>query len=73
MTTTTATSTATTTTSATTERLFEALRVYCLVILSTDRGLVVLRFCEGAEELSTREALLVEHFSVDRGTVDQWY
>ena len=57
--TTTATSTATTTATATAERLFEALRVYCLVILSTDRGLVVLRFCEGAEELSTREALRV--------------
>ena len=42
--TTTATSTATTTTTATAERLFEALRVHCLVILSTDRGLVVLRF-----------------------------
>ena len=48
-TTTTATSTATTT--AKTERLFEALRVHCLVILSTDRGLVVLRFCEGAEKV----------------------
>ena len=46
-----ATSTAMATTTATAERLFEALRVYCLVILSTDRGLVVLRFCEGAEEL----------------------
>ena len=42
--TTTATSTATATATATAERLFEALRVYCLVILSTDRGLVVLRF-----------------------------
>ena len=50
-TTTTATSTITTTATATTERLFEALRVYCLVILSTDRGLVVLRFCKGKEEL----------------------
>ena len=39
-----ATSTATATTTATAERLFEALRVYCLVTLSTDRGLVVLRF-----------------------------
>ena len=38
--TTTATSTATTTTTATAERLFEALQVYCLVILSMDRGLV---------------------------------
>ena len=34
--TTTATSTATTTASAKAERLFEALRVHCLVILSTD-------------------------------------
>ena len=50
-TTTTATSTATTKASATAERLFEALRVYCLVILSTDRGLVVLRFCKENEEL----------------------
>ena len=51
MITTTATSTATTTTTATAERLFEALRVHCLVILSTDRGLVVLRCCKGNEEL----------------------
>ena len=51
MTTTTATSTATTTTSATAERLFEVLRVHCLVILSTDRGLVVLRFCKGNKKL----------------------
>ena len=43
--------TATTTATATAERLFEALRVYCLVILSTDRGLVVLRFCGGAEKV----------------------
>ena len=47
----TATSTATTTASATAKRLFEVLRVYCLVILSTDRGLVVLRFCKEEEEL----------------------
>ena len=47
----TVTSTATTTTTATAERLFEALRVYCLVILSMDRGLVVLRCCKGNEEL----------------------
>ena len=44
--TTTATSTATTTATATAERLFEALRVYCSVILSTDRGSVVLWFIE---------------------------
>ena len=44
--TTTATSTATATAKATAERLFEALRVYCSVILSTDRGSVVLRFIE---------------------------
>ena len=44
--TTTATSTATATATATAERLFEALRVYCSVILSTDRGSVVLRFIE---------------------------
>ena len=43
-TTTTATSTATATATAMMKRLFEALRVYYLVILSTDRGLVVLRF-----------------------------
>ena len=36
---------------AATERLFEALRVYCSVILSTDRGLVVPRFCKGDKEL----------------------
>ena len=41
-----ATSTATATTTATAERLFEALRVYCLV-----RGLVVPRFCKGDKEL----------------------
>ena len=41
-----ATSTTTATATATAERLFEALRVYCLVILSTDRGSVVLRFIE---------------------------
>ena len=52
-TTTTATSTATTT--ATAEGLFEVLRVHCLVILSTDRGLVVLRFCEGAEKVLSME------------------
>ena len=63
-TTTTATSTTTTTATATAERLLGALRVYCLVILSTDRGLVVLRFCEGAEELSTREALRVINVEV---------
>ena len=62
--TTTATSTATTTATAKTGSLFEALRVYCLVILSTDRGLVVLRFCEGAEELSTREVLRVINVGV---------
>ena len=44
--TTTTTSTATATATATAERLFEALRVYCLVNLFTDRGLVVLRFIE---------------------------
>ena len=60
-TTTTATSTTSTTATATTERLFEALRVYYLVILSTDRGLVVLRFCGGAKELSTRKALRVNN------------
>ena len=43
-TTTTATSTATTTATAKVERLLEALRVHCLVIPSTDQGLVVLRF-----------------------------
>ena len=57
-TTTTATSTATATATAMMKRLFEALRVYYLVILSTDRGLVVLRFCKGDEEL--------------RDTVVQW-
>ena len=46
--------TTTATTTATAERLFEALRIYCLVILSTDRGLVVLRVYERAEELLTR-------------------
>ena len=35
----------------TAERLFEALRVHGLVILSKDRGLVVLRFCKGNKEL----------------------
>ena len=47
-TTTTATLTATTTAP---KRRFEVLRVHCWVILSTDRGLVVLRFCEGAEKV----------------------
>ena len=61
MTTTTATSTTTATTTATTERLFEVLRVYWLVIHSTNRGLVILWFCEGAEELSTRKALRVNN------------
>ena len=51
MITTTATSTTTALATATAERLFEALRVYYLVILSTDRGLVVLRFYKGNEEL----------------------
>ena len=50
-TTTTAKSTATVTTTATAERLFETLRVYCSVILSTDRGLVVLRFCKEIKSL----------------------
>ena len=52
-----ATSTTSATTTATAERLFETLRVYCLVTLSTDwsGGLVVLRFCEGAEGLSTKK------------------
>ena len=50
-TTTTAKSTTSVTTTATAERLFKTLRVYCSVILSTDRGLVVLRFCKGNEEL----------------------
>ena len=31
------------------------------VILSTDRSLVVLRFCGGVEELSTRKALRVNN------------
>ena len=35
----------------TAERLFEALRIYYSVILSTDQGLVVLGFCKGKEEL----------------------
>ena len=48
-------STTTTTATATTERLFEALRVYYSVILSKDRGLVVRRFCGGTEELSNKE------------------
>ena len=61
--TTTATSTTTALATATAERLFEALRVYCLVILSTDRGLVVLRFCEGAEKVFSMEDLWV--FSTD--------
>ena len=50
-TTTTATSTATTTATAKVEGLLEALRIHCLVIPSTDRGLVVLRFCKENKEL----------------------
>ena len=52
-----ATSTTSATTTATAEGLFETLRVYYLVTLSTDwsDGLVVLRFWEGAEGAVNKE------------------
>ena len=46
------------TSTATAERFFKILRVYCSEILSTDRGLVVPRFCKRNQELEFRDSLV---------------